>query len=466
MLADHAWNGTDDANRQVNARLRQRWSNELLDASQKLSDNAWTSLGATHSRNNVTVFNPVSFTRPALLRLDVGENILGIVLGDKELACQIVVEDGQRMLYAVVPGLPPFGMAHLRLIGGRAASSRKNLRASPTELECPTWRLHLDSKTGAIASLVHKATGVETIVAGQRGLGQIVLDDRTLTHVATEVIAEGPVLSRIRVVGQCGDLNMVTFVTAYHDLDHLDLDYRIEKPAGARPKRLLHYFPVVGDKAVLRIETPAAVLRPYPQPKGDLLPGANTRRFAVQNFLDATTPGSHGLMIVPWDAFALRLDLDALAFEAMGYDQNENEVTKDQNGETAFRFRYSLVAHADTYNQADAVRWSRQVLTPLPVYRGRLPEQKLPLFRVDPNRGIVTCLKPADDPHEGDFAIRMWRTDEGPQPLSLELQEGIGYYARCDLVERPEGPFVQCTHQVILNARPRGFSAVLLKKQP
>src|SRR5208283_4421896 len=28
MLADHAWNGTDDANRRVNAELRQRWSSE------------------------------------------------------------------------------------------------------------------------------------------------------------------------------------------------------------------------------------------------------------------------------------------------------------------------------------------------------------------------------------------------------------------------------------------------------
>ncbi|MEK7994118.1 MAG: hypothetical protein AAB403_09975, partial [Planctomycetota bacterium] len=53
-------------------------------------------------------------------------------------------------------------------------------------------------------------------------------------------------------------------------------------------------------------------------PAGDLLPGADTRRFAVQGFIDASSPGGPGVTIAPLDAFMLRLDLDPLMFEALG----------------------------------------------------------------------------------------------------------------------------------------------------
>ena len=95
----------------------------------------------------------------------------------------------------------------------------------------------------------------------------------------------------------------------------------------------------------VRVETTAAVIRPYPQPEGDLLPGADTRRFAVQGFVDVSLPEGPGMTIAPLDAFALRMDLDPLSFEALGNDQNYRESIRDQHGVTDFRFRYSLRAH-------------------------------------------------------------------------------------------------------------------------
>ena len=73
-----------------------------------------------------------------------------------------------------------------------------------------------------------------------------------------------------------------------------------------------------GSTKDLRIETTAAILRPYAKPEGDLLPGADTRRFAVQGFVDCSPPGRVGVTLAPLDAYMLRLDQDVPAFEALG----------------------------------------------------------------------------------------------------------------------------------------------------
>jgi hypothetical protein len=61
-----------------------------------------------------------------------------------------------------------------------------------------------------------------------------------------------------------------------------------------------------------------AVERPKLQPEGDLLPGADTRRFAVQGFVDTSVPGGPGVTVVPLESFALRRDLGVgIAFGAL-----------------------------------------------------------------------------------------------------------------------------------------------------
>jgi hypothetical protein len=157
----------------------------------------------------------------------------------------------------------------------------------------------------------------------------------------------------------------------------------------------LALFPLL--MLLLRAETPAAVIRPQLQPKGDLLPGADLRRLCVQGFIDASLPYGPGVTVAPPDAFLLRLDLGDPAFECLGNDQNYKEVSKSQNGEKEFRFRYSLCGHKGPYNQAAAVAWSRDVATPLlPVTRGFIDPS--PFFDPSPSaRGGITvpgCVLP------------------------------------------------------------------------
>ena len=64
MGSDHAWNGTDDANRRENARLRRVWGKELNDLARRLSDRGWSALGLTPGERDITVFNSLSACAP------------------------------------------------------------------------------------------------------------------------------------------------------------------------------------------------------------------------------------------------------------------------------------------------------------------------------------------------------------------------------------------------------------------
>jgi hypothetical protein len=339
------------------------------------------------------------------------------------------------------------------------------LRATATELESPFYRLRVDAKTGGIVSLVHKATGAELVVPGERTLCQTVYHDgaeHTLTNVTSQVVAEGPVRASLRIKGTAAGIRVTNDVRVYAELDRVEFVVRVEKPMTTRQERLCHVFPVMREGAVLRIETTGAVIRPRPQPEGDLLPGADTRRFAVQAFVDASLPGGPGVTIATPDAFVLRQDLGPVTFEALGNDQNYREVVQDQNGVTEFRFRYALRAYAGPYDGAEAVAWSRSVALPLTltaelgVHRTAAPPVTL-----DPKRAIATCLKPADDPAAGGVILRIRETAGKAGPLRIPIP-GYRRAVRTDLLERDVGPLAVTDGAVSVDLRPYGFAALRL----
>jgi hypothetical protein len=322
----------------------------------------------------------------------------------------------------------------------------------------------VDPATGGLSSLIPKATGSELVVGpAGRTLAQTVYfdgEEHTLAGVTSEVAALGEVLARLKIRGAAAGISVTSLVTVYSDLDRVDFDLRINKPPITRQERLCHLFPLLRASAVERIETTGAVIRPRLQPEGDLLEGADTRRFAVQGFVDVSLPDGPGVTIAPLDAFVLRRDLEPLTFEALGNDQNYREVTRDQDGVREFRFRYALRVHAGPYAGAEAFAWSRCVASPLLAVRGRLPlrEQALPEIAVDPARAIATCLKPAE---EQGRILRLWETAGRSGPLSIRVH-GCQRAMRTNLLEqdREELPIGRGT--ISLDLQPHGLEAVRL----
>jgi hypothetical protein len=148
----------------------------------------------------------------------------------------------------------------------------------------------------------------------------------------------------------------------------------------------------------------------------------------------------------------------------MGNDQNWKEVTQDQAGVRHFRFRYSFRAHAPGFDNANALAWSRTVVAPPAVARGRLPGKWLdrPHLALDPARGIVTCFKPSDDGTPGKTIARFWEIGGLGAPVSL-LVPGVKRAASADLLEEKGEPLVLMQGRINVPVRPLGLSGVILE---
>jgi alpha-mannosidase len=470
MLSDHAWNGTDGNNQKHNAELRRNWSEELVLMAQKLLDQGWQTLGLQPDGQHVTVFNSLSEPRRGLVRIAVPEQIGAIMDQGREIPCQLVSEESKRILYFVAPEVAGFGLEQLELmVSAHEVKSPTGLSATATQLESPYYRLAVDAKTGGLSSLIHKASGKELVVPGKgRGMCQTVYfegKEHLLGDLKSEVVAAGPVLARLRITGTAAGIEVVNFVTVYADLDQVDFDLRITKPVTTKENRLSQVFPILPEGAALRIATTGAVIRPRPQPQGDLLPGADTRRFAVQEFLSAAGD-ELSVTIAPLDAFVARLDLDPVSIEAVGNDQNYKEVIKDQNGVTQFRVRYSLRADAKPFQEGSAYTFSRAAATPLVAVLGRVGTKPdgLPAITVDPARAVATCLKPADDPDAGGVILRLQEVAGQSGPAGIALK-GYRKVVQTDLLERDVKEVPIVNGKATLELRPHGLCALRLIRE-
>jgi len=381
---------------------------------------------------------------------------------------QVRSEGAQRNLVFVATEVPAFGFREYAFETKTLRPTAQPFTATATTLEGPFYRLRVDPTNGGLASLVHKASGQELLNrASARSLCQTVFNDgqeRRLSDVECQTQL-GPVCGEMRVTGRIGDLRVTNVITLFTAFDRVNFDVRLEKPPTTNEQRLLHFFPIGQGVRDLHIETTAAVLRPQLQSDGDLMPGADLRRFAVQGFVDYSPPGHIGVTVAPLEAFMLRLDQGALAFEAMGNDQNCKEVTQDQDGVTHFRFRYSLCAHAPGYDNAAALAWSRSASAPLTLASGRLPKKWLdhPYLEVDPMRALVTCMKPADDGAPDQIVVRLWETG-GRTGVVLLAAPGYRTARETDLLERERKALAVKQGKVSLNARAYGFSALKLMR--
>jgi len=468
MLSDHAWNGTGEANRRHNAKLRRDWAAELNRLAAGLTARGWRAMGRKDQPRELTIFNPLSVSRRGLVRIAAPPRPAAVACGKAKLPCQLVREgDDKDMLCFVTPAVKGFGLLSASLTAtGPAETKATELRATPTVLESPLYRLTVAAETGQTSSLIHRPTNTELVAPGARhGLCETVYfdgEEHRLRGVKTEVAAIGPVLARLRISGAAAGIKVTTLVTVYADLDRVDFDVRIDKPVTSRKQRLCQVFPVARKGSTLRIETTGAVIRPRPRPAGDLLPGADTRRFAVQGFVDSSPAAGMGVTVAPLDAFALRTDLTAVTFEALGNDQNYREVVQDQGGVRQFRFRYALRARIGGYDGAEAVAFSRHAAMPLLAARGRVDRPgDLPAVRVDPRRAVATCLKPADGRPAGGVILRLWETAGRTGPIDVGVR-GFRKAVRTDLLERDTKQLAVADGRVAVDLPPHGFAAVRL----
>jgi hypothetical protein len=217
-------------------------------------------------------------------------------------------------------------------------------------------------------------------------------------------------------------------------------------------------FPVLAPGAVERVETMGAVERPMLQPDGDLLPGADAKRFVVQGFVDASAPGGSGVTVAPMESFALRRDLGGFTFEALGNDQNYKESARDQQGVTDFRFRYSLRAHAGGYDNAESVTWSRAVATPLVAALGSVANRAVAAVAFDSRRATALAYKPAED---RGHILRIQETAGRSGAIEIRVP-GYREVVLTDLLERDRKRLEIRGGRVTVDLKAYGFAVMRL----
>jgi len=467
MLSDHAWNGTDLTNQRHNAGLRCRWAHGLGEISAHLTVLAWQALGLETGPGHVSVFNPLSFSRDVVVTCHLPAGARGVEADGRRIQAEVFLEGADRQIRFVAERLPAFGFRQFKLSEQPPMPMAPPFAAGSNTLEGPFYRLAVDPQNGGITSLVHKASSQELVMGGKgRSLCQTVFfDGKEQQLSAVDCRAQlGAVSGQLHVTGRIGEIRFTNIISLYATLDRVDFDVRIEKPPTAKEQRLLQFFPLADSAAELRIETPGAVLRPCPQPEGDLLPGADPRRFAVQGFIDFAPAGRVGVTVAPREAFLLRLDQGPPAFEPIGNDQNWKEVTPDQDGVRQFQFRYSLRVRPPGYDNAAALAWSRSATMPAVIVAGQLPKKWLDRvgLEVDPTRALVTCFKPVDGAPSGQALVRCWETRGAGGPVPLRVR-GYLRARRTDLLEREREPLELHQGEVNLPLRPHGFGAVRLE---
>jgi hypothetical protein len=466
MLSDHAWNGASEANRRENSGIRRDWLADLERANDSIAASVWQALEISRTRDSLSVFNPVSFERAGLMRIEGKADGQSLTQNSLVLPLQIVEEDSLETTYCAVPQQAGFSLSTFSIAKSPEIASPR-LHGSDTDLEGPFYQVRVDPRTGGLASVMHQATGRELLPPGSvRTIGQTVFHDgqeHPFRDLTSKLLAVGPVLARLQITGSTADIRHRIFVTIYSDLDRVDFDFRIDKPVSTREQRLCHVLPLVHANAVLRAETTGAVIRPFAQPKGDLLPGADTGRLAVQGFVNASIAGGFGVTVVPVEAFALRLDLDPLSFEALGNDQNYQESARDQNRETEFRFRYSLRAHNTGWHGESAAAFSRSVSSPLLAAWGgiSLKPEGIPVPKVMSGRAIALAFKPADDPKAGGHILRLWEHAGESGPLKIAVP-GYGRAFQTDLLERNHAALAIYGSEISVPLAARGFAAIRL----
>jgi hypothetical protein len=331
-----------------------------------------------------------------------------------------------------------------------------------TAIESPYFRVSADATHGRQPEIFHRVSNQP--LTDEHGFLQLLYragQDARPQFISSRVTADGPVLSTLEIDGRLPHTEFTLALTLYQQVDRLDVTVNLKKQPVAEQEALFLSFGKQADD--LRVETCGAVVRPYPQPLGDLLPGADPTRMVVQGFAVAKIANGLNLLVTPLDAFCLRPDVAPLAFELVGNDQNYNEVARDQNGETEFIFRFSLYVSEKPFDNVKAFAFSRRVMMPLLAVQGA-PTAKLlkPVVTIDPTRAIATALKPADPQFGDGLILRLWETDGSSELVVLGVPAGAKVIS-CDLLEQDQQALVVKNKKVLVPVRAHGFAGVRLR---
>jgi hypothetical protein len=288
------------------------------------------------------------------------------------------VPAGGTQMYRVEPGealAPPRPGSSIR------ADARST---SGAILATSAYSLDVDSNTGAIISLVHRASGAELVDSEEGGLAQYIYVPGRDPQAAVPAsrgtfrwIESGPLawVLEISTPGEGLREPTVTRIRLVEGLDRVELTNQIAKAWVLDPEAVLFRFPFAITDPQVRFDVPFGVVRP----EIDQLPGASKNYFTVQRWVDVSNERG-GVTLTTVDAPLIQLgevrtdpivtgwleeaepSSTIYSYVMNNYWETNYRAAQDDDVE----FRYSLRAHG-AFEKDAAKRFGLEVARPLVV---------------------------------------------------------------------------------------------------
>jgi hypothetical protein len=435
-------------------------------------------------RGSIIVFNPLNWARSDLVRIPAAE-IKERPRAVRDLASGAEVPwqyDGDDLLF-LARDVPPVGHALFSLEGAAAgtAAPAASGAASRGTIENARYRVALDEKSGAARSIIDLASGEELMdPQAPHLLGQYVYQavgkipgvgwhgspwegketGRLVPSIARTQVEEGPLFTRFTAEGplaidgfpvEIGSVErVVQSITLPRDLDWIECEVRL---IGKRPTALAEQgniaFPFLVKDGKFRLELLGSVV----DPAADLQQGGNHDSFAVQHWVDVSSP-ARGVTWSPVDTTIVTLgDLRLFRWDAAYQPQNTRLYANGLNNGWStnfqewqggdFRFRFRLRSHAGGWVEGGAARFGRETAQPLlaaavagPGGNAAMAACRVSHLRVEARAAALINLKRAED---GDgYIIRLFNPSIQPDSARISLPaRNIASAERVGATEKP-----------------------------
>jgi hypothetical protein len=483
-LADHAWNGANDANRALNARLRRRWqttANACFDAviADGLKTLATNVPGGDGSRT--LVFNGLGWERDGVVRL---EGVEGTVVTDvatgEVVPTQIIEDEGRSVLAFEARRVPAVGYRTYAISSAPALTAPSPWQAGPDFLEGPFYRVEISPVTGGISSLYDKVRGRELVDrASPYHLNQCLYRSDGIEHTPQKASIAlgptGPVLAELHVRASLKNTNLHTTITLYSNIDRVDIRNELRKRPTCERQEVDFAFPFAVPDRRYRFEAPGAVV----EAGGDQLPGSGQAVTAVRHFVDVAND-DFGVTLSQADSFLVEFghrttledprqpDPSNSTLLALALDNviDWDESIRDQAGIDHFVFRYALRGHHGGLDLVTAVRFGwedNNELLAVPLAAGEdghLPAGSHAFVAVEPKGAILTTLKVAED---DGIVARLWECSGQTTAATIDIS-GLSSTRRLenawqtDLLERDTAELAVTDERITLPLKARGIA--------
>jgi hypothetical protein len=384
MLQDHAWNGCNDENIRINSAIRKRFSEELLSTTDSLVKSGFGKNGVVNVKKSFTVFNPTNYKRSTMVEIPLGKDEKSdLIFHDgMPLPSQVIDRKGSRSLCFQLDNIEGYGFESLQL--GSSKNNNRTLKFQSSEY-------------------ILKANGQDGIGIYEKGTNEEVTSINLLHISASPVyakmdtlvlISDGQVATVYQVTGNLPFAAFILEISISRASEDIIFKVKLEKDVCLEEEGI---FLVCGlrQKNNLEVETTAAITRPYLQPNGDLLPGADSTRIVMQGFVNSCYLKGGGILLASPDAFCLKPDRNSIIIQLLGNNHNYREAIKDQNKERFFDFRFSLTPYKGLLDPAIANMKGKNMQMPIMISAGKISDIK-PVIEIIGQGVKVICRKPAD----------------------------------------------------------------------